>query len=106
MKIIIKNEIATKILAAKVVSFLHPNLCILLEGPLASGKTTFTRYLLSSLGIMTPITSPTFLIMQQYITKNKIIVNHMDCYRLLLLDKQEELEMYFDYFHDSINIIE
>ncbi|PQP78739.1 tRNA (adenosine(37)-N6)-threonylcarbamoyltransferase complex ATPase subunit type 1 TsaE [Spiroplasma sp. ChiS] len=106
MKIIVKNEISTKLLAEKIAPFLHPNLFLLLEGPLAAGKTTFTKYLLKALGVTVPVTSPTFLIMQQYTTNQQIIVNHMDCYRLLGLEQEEEWEMYFEHFPDSINIIE
>ncbi|WP_342256828.1 tRNA (adenosine(37)-N6)-threonylcarbamoyltransferase complex ATPase subunit type 1 TsaE [Spiroplasma endosymbiont of Poecilobothrus nobilitatus] len=106
MKIIVKNEIATKLLAEKIALFLHPNLCLLLDGPLAAGKTTFTKYLLKALGVTTPVTSPTFLIMQQYTTNQQVIVNHMDCYRLLGLEQEEKWEMYFEHFSDSINIIE
>ncbi|WP_425378262.1 tRNA (adenosine(37)-N6)-threonylcarbamoyltransferase complex ATPase subunit type 1 TsaE [Spiroplasma endosymbiont of Polydrusus pterygomalis] len=106
MKIIVKDEIGTKLLAEKIAPFLHPNLCLLLEGPLAAGKTTFTKYLLQFLGVTEPVTSPTFLIMQQYTTKDDIGVNHMDCYRLAGLEPQEEWKMYFDYFSDRINIIE
>lgn len=106
MKITIKNELETKKLAKKISLYLHPNLCLLLEGPLASGKTIFTKYLLKELGVTTIVTSPTFLIMQQYKINNKIIINHMDCYRLLKLKQKEELEMYFEYFVDCINIIE
>ncbi|WP_338956317.1 tRNA (adenosine(37)-N6)-threonylcarbamoyltransferase complex ATPase subunit type 1 TsaE [Spiroplasma endosymbiont of Polydrusus cervinus] len=106
MKIIVKDEIATKILAEKIAPFLQRNLCLLLEGPLAVGKTTFTKYLLQVLGVTESVTSPTFLIMQQYTTKDDIGVNHMDCYRLAGLEQQEEWKIYFDYFPDRINIIE
>ncbi|WP_374696601.1 tRNA (adenosine(37)-N6)-threonylcarbamoyltransferase complex ATPase subunit type 1 TsaE [Spiroplasma endosymbiont of Polydrusus formosus] len=97
---------ATKLLAEKIAPFLHPNLCLLLEGPLAAGKTTFAKYLLQFLGVIEPVTSPTFLIMQQYTTKDDVGVNHMDCYRLSGLEQQEEWKIYFDYFLDRINIIE
>ncbi len=106
MKIIVKNEIATKLLAEKIATFLHSNLCLLLDGPLAAGKTTFTKYLLKALGVTTPVTSPTFLIMQQYTTNQQVIINHIDCYRLLGLEQEEEWEIYFEHFSDSINIIE
>ena len=102
----VKNEDATKQLAIKIAPFLQPNLCLLLEGELAAGKTTFTKYLLAALGVTEPVTSPSFIIMNQYTTPNKILVNHMDCYRLLGLDHIEEWAMYFDYFPNSINIIE
>ncbi len=102
----VKDELATKQLAIKIAPFLQPNLCLLLEGELAAGKTTFTKYLLAALGVDQSVTSPTFIIMNQYVTPTNILVNHMDCYRLLGLEYEEEWAMYFDYFPDSINIIE
>ncbi|WHQ37539.1 tRNA (adenosine(37)-N6)-threonylcarbamoyltransferase complex ATPase subunit type 1 TsaE [Spiroplasma sp. SV19] len=106
MKIVVKDEQATKQLAIKIAPFLQPNGCLLLEGDLAAGKTTFTKYLLAALGVREPVTSPSFIIMNQYTTPNNILVNHMDCYRLLELAHTEDWAMYFDYFPNSINIIE
>lgn len=106
MKIMIRDENATKQLATKIAPFLQPNWCLLLEGELAAGKTTFTKYLLAALGVTEPVTSPSFIIMNQYTTPDQMLINHMDCYRLLGLGHSEEWGMYFDYFQNSINIIE
>ncbi|KAF0850706.1 tRNA (adenosine(37)-N6)-threonylcarbamoyltransferase complex ATPase subunit type 1 TsaE [Spiroplasma poulsonii] len=106
MKIMISDENATKQLATKIAPFLQPNWCLLLEGQLAAGKTTFTKYLLAALGVTKPVTSPSFIIMNKYTTPDQTLINHMDCYRLLGLDHSEEWGMYFDYFPNSINIIE
>lgn len=56
-----------------------------LEGNLGSGKTTFTKYLAKQLGIIEEeITSPTFVILKRYKTKNKNFKTliHIDTYRL------------------------
>lgn len=58
-----------------------------LIGELGSGKTTFTKALGKALGVKQTITSPTFIIMQQYQTKklNKfgkpLWLIHLDLYR-------------------------
>jgi len=65
-----------------------------LYGDLGSGKTTFTSYLVSALGIESRVQSPSFVIIRKYNsvgenTKDIETVYHIDLYRLT---KKEELE--------------
>jgi tRNA threonylcarbamoyladenosine biosynthesis protein TsaE len=65
-----------------------------LSGDLGSGKTAFTKCVAGSLGVKSPITSPTFVIQKRYpIEKDdfpfKTLV-HIDAYRL---ENARELEM-------------
>ncbi len=56
-----------------------------LSGDLGSGKTTFTKSLATQLGIIEPVTSPTFVIQKTYNIKNHKTFNkliHIDAYRL------------------------
>ena len=55
-----------------------------LYGNLGSGKTAFTKCLAKELGINEEITSPTFVIMKLYETKNEKFKRliHIDAYRL------------------------
>lgn len=52
-----------------------------LSGSLGSGKTTFTRELLSALGSKDPVASPTFVLCHEY-RAGSLIVEHWDLYRL------------------------
>jgi tRNA threonylcarbamoyladenosine biosynthesis protein TsaE len=60
-----------------------------LIGPLGAGKTTFTQALGKALGVRKKMTSPTFVLMQQYkariVNKDKakrpITLYHLDLYR-------------------------
>jgi len=57
---------------------------VALSGDLGVGKTTFVQTLAKQLGIVEPVTSPTFTLMKRYIstdTKFSTLV-HMDAYRL------------------------
>ncbi|MFW5885048.1 MAG: tRNA (adenosine(37)-N6)-threonylcarbamoyltransferase complex ATPase subunit type 1 TsaE [Patescibacteria group bacterium] len=45
---------------------------ILLEGDLGAGKTTFSQFVLKTLGAEGPFTSPTFVIMKEYKIKLKV----------------------------------
>ena len=68
---------------------------------MGSGKTTFTNYLVKSLGIKDGALSPTFSIMNEYCSKKHNII-HIDAYRL---NKFQNLEL-DDIFPKVISIIE
>ncbi len=57
----------------------HP--ILFLKGNLGAGKTTFTQFLLKKLGSTDQVSSPTYAIVNEYITpKGKVF--HFDFYRL------------------------
>jgi len=59
-----------------------PNLTILLlNGPLGAGKTTLVKGIAKSLGIIEPITSPTFPLSQHYLSGSPPLI-HIDLYRI------------------------
>lgn len=53
---------------------------IALKGTLAAGKTTITKGIAKALGIIEPVTSPTFTLISEY--EGKIPLYHFDVYRL------------------------
>jgi tRNA threonylcarbamoyladenosine biosynthesis protein TsaE len=71
----------TQAIAAQLAKLLHPGAIILLEGNLGSGKTAFVQALGKGLGIHTPITSPTFTLIDEYHC-GRIPLYHIDLYRL------------------------
>ncbi|AHF61273.1 hypothetical protein SMM_0883 [Spiroplasma mirum ATCC 29335] len=106
MEVVIQNLNGTDRLAKIFSQHVKPNHCILLTGELAAGKTTFTKQLLKYLDVQEPVTSPTFVILNEYLGRGGLKINHMDSYRLLGLDFTEEWDQYLDEFADSLNIIE
>jgi tRNA threonylcarbamoyladenosine biosynthesis protein TsaE len=55
-----------------------------LHGPLGAGKTTFVRHLLHALGIIGPIKSPTYALMEPYRAAERcgdFEITHFDFYR-------------------------
>jgi tRNA threonylcarbamoyladenosine biosynthesis protein TsaE len=52
----------------------------LLEGPFGAGKTTFVQGLADGLGVATPVSSPSFVIENQY--RGRLMLYHVDLYRL------------------------
>lgn len=54
----------------------------LLNGELGSGKTTMVKALCQLTGVMDPVTSPTFSLVQEYYSPSLGRMYHMDLYRL------------------------
>jgi tRNA threonylcarbamoyladenosine biosynthesis protein TsaE len=52
------------------------------RGELGAGKTTFISSLCKELGVSETVTSPTFSIVQEYLTADGKIIFHMDFYRI------------------------
>ena len=53
-----------------------------LHGDLGAGKTTFVQCLAAALGIVRPVTSPTFTLVGEYPLPSGGLLVHMDLYRL------------------------
>lgn len=65
---------------------------LLLKGNLGAGKTTFTQFLLKSLGSHDEVNSPTYSIVNEYNTpKGKIY--HFDLYRLKNIEEVYDIGM-------------
>ncbi len=60
---------------------LSPGAIIAYEGDLGAGKTAFTRGLARGLGCTEPVTSPTYTIVNEYLS-GKMPLFHFDMYRL------------------------
>lgn len=80
------------------------SLIFALTGDLGCGKTVFSRKIGHLLGVEERITSPTFLIYNEYeIKKNKFL--HFDLYRISADYELEEIN-FFDLFKNSVACIE
>lgn len=89
--------------AEAVISLFNKDyLVVLLKGELGSGKTTFVKALCQLLGVMDPVSSPTFSLVQEYYSPSRGTIYHMDLYRL---EKEGDLEQIgFSEYLDSGNI--
>lgn len=76
----------------------------LLEGPLGAGKTTFVQGLADGLDVRTPVSSPTFVIENQY--RGRLVLYHVDLYRLERVEPElwESLEEHL--YGDGVAAVE
>jgi tRNA threonylcarbamoyladenosine biosynthesis protein TsaE len=84
MDVLSRSIEETKELAGSIAKKLKAGDILALYGDLGSGKTTFTSYLVHSLGIDKRVQSPTFVIARRYMGGKGDIstVNHIDLYRM------------------------
>lgn len=82
-----------------------PSSVIALDGDLGAGKTLLTRGIAQGLGVTTPVSSPTFTIVNEY-DGGRLMMYHFDTYRLQDSEDFEAagLDEYFGY--DGICVIE
>jgi tRNA threonylcarbamoyladenosine biosynthesis protein TsaE len=73
---------------------------ILISGEMGSGKTTLIKQILISLNVIDNISSPTFSIINEYTTKSKDLVYHMDLYRINKIEELEEIG-FFEYLESG-----
>jgi tRNA threonylcarbamoyladenosine biosynthesis protein TsaE len=93
----------TEAVAARVAERLAPGDVVTVSGELGTGKTTFVRGACRALGVVQPVTSPTFTIGHRY--RGRVGVSHLDLYRFSGVSPAEwgDLEPYFD---DAIVFVE
>ena len=75
---------------------------ILLSGEVGVGKTTLIKEILRTLKVNDNVNSPTFSIINEYITRDKKIVYHIDLYRIKTIDELHSIG-FFEYL-DSKNV--
>ena len=86
MQITTHSADETQALGQKLASRLAPGDVIAYFGDLGAGKTAFTRGLAQGLGITDSVTSPTYTIVNEYLS-GRIPLFHFDMYRLSSSDE-------------------
>ena len=81
MQYITNSPEETEALAFALAQKLPAGSILAYEGDLGAGKTAFTRGLARGLGIREPVTSPTYTIVNEYLS-GRLPLFHFDMYRL------------------------
>jgi len=69
-------------------------------GKMGIGKTTLIKAICNYLGVTDTVGSPTFSIVNQYLTKNNYTLYHFDFYRLKKIEEAYDIG-YEDYFYSD-----
>ena len=90
------EEAALEGLASRVARMLEPGDVVVLSGAVGAGKTTFVRAAALALGVTDRVTSPTYQLARGYEglkDGRRMVVNHMDLYRLEGIEDRDVLEL-------------
>ena len=81
MQFITNSPLETEAVGAALAAVLKPGTVIAYTGDLGAGKTAFTRGLARGLGATERVTSPTYTIVNEYLS-GRLPLFHFDMYRL------------------------
>lgn len=104
MRIITKSEEETFKIGSRIGERLRPGDVINLNGELGAGKTHITKGIAEGLGVDDYITSPTFIIVNQY--EGRIPLYHFDVYRINDIDEMYEIGFEEYLYGNGVCIVE
>jgi tRNA threonylcarbamoyladenosine biosynthesis protein TsaE len=87
-------------IAGELISLYPGKRIFALSGPMGSGKTTFIQALCRRLNVVDVVNSPTFSIVNEYLTGDGASVFHFDLYRIRKADELLDIG-YEDYFYSG-----
>jgi tRNA threonylcarbamoyladenosine biosynthesis protein TsaE len=76
----------------------------LLEGPFGAGKTTFVQGLAEGLDVPTAVSSPSFVIENQY--RGRLVLYHVDLYRLERVEPELLQSLEEHLYGDGVTAVE
>ena len=83
----------TRRLGVRLGALLKTGDVIYLIGDLGSGKTTFVQGLARGWGAVDPVSSPTFVLVNQYRRLTGGLMHHLDAYRIATSGEAEDLDI-------------
>lgn len=92
--------------ALSVLDFIDDYKIWLLMGEMGAGKTTFSKVLGKVLHVIDEVQSPTFSIVNEYVTTNQETVFHFDFYRLASEEEAMSIGVEDYFYSGNICLIE
>ena len=90
----------------KIASSIPSGVILLMEGEMGAGKTTLTKSIVKSLSCDDVVSSPTFSIVNQYITRNGESIYHFDFYRIDDIEEAYDMGCEEYFYSGSTCIVE
>jgi tRNA threonylcarbamoyladenosine biosynthesis protein TsaE len=84
----------TRRLGIRLGALLKPGDLVCLSGDLGAGKTTLVQGMAQGFGSLDAVSSPTFVIVNQYRRPDGLLLSHLDAYRLQNAYEGEDLDLY------------
>ena len=94
----------TRALGERLGAGLRPGTVVACIGELGAGKTCFLQGLARGLGVTTHVTSPTFVLINEY--RGRLPVYHLDAYRTGSLTELTELGIEEMLHGDGVTVVE
>jgi len=98
------SQAATQALGSALAPMACAGDVLILSGDLGAGKTQFTKGLAAGLGVVEPVTSPTFNLL--LVHQGRIPLYHFDLYRLGTAAQLEDLDYWGVLEADGIAVVE
>lgn len=89
-------------IAKKVIASAQTKTIWIFDGEMGAGKTTLIKAICKELGVLATVQSPTFSIVNEYVTDKRKTIYHFDFYRLK--NEIEALDFGVEEYFDSGNI--
>ncbi|RYU95367.1 tRNA (adenosine(37)-N6)-threonylcarbamoyltransferase complex ATPase subunit type 1 TsaE [Emticicia agri] len=89
-------------IAKKIIGKAEDKTIWIFEGEMGAGKTTMIKAICKELGVLSTVQSPTFSIVNEYVTADGGNIYHFDFYRLKR--ESEALDFGIEEYFDSGNI--
>lgn len=100
-----KSPAETRALGRSLAQQLRPGDVLLLWGDLGAGKSELTRGIAEGLGVTSPVTSPSFTILNVY-DEGRMPLYHFDWYRLNSVEELYEMGMDEYLGGDGVAVVE